>query len=531
MMAAVPYWRCPANARFHARATPSEFAPLLRPILRASQFRNRCQIRQAKPTLEALEDRLAPAFIGLQTTVATLAENVSTAAPVKVADIGSQPAATTASVAGADAALFEIRGGELFLKAGAPLDFETNPALDVVLYGLYAGDWFSPVLTIPITDVYEPPSVTLQPLVTSYDEKHEVRPSEDYHKSNTVGNPPLGLVSQVVVHLVPGPFDPGIKMADIVPAGDAVGMALSLSGSDAGLFRIYESALYLKRELPKDFNFEAKPSYSVTVNADDSTVGDGPEASATFTLAINDINEAPMLRMHSFVSELFENVTTTSPVRIGDMYIIDDALGEENLSLSGADAAFFEIAGNQLFMKAGTTLDFETQPYYRVTVVADDPEVGFTQDTTVALTIWVTDVPDLHIKAVRRGAIVNNIATFAITLANLGQPATSGVFATLRLPPELTLVKAGSTPGWVKQDQLYRFDVGTLAAGQSLKLTFKARISANAPSGKLLRVLATIGDNGLKGADDNIADNSSKLATRVMNSLVESLSNKGAFVG
>ena len=39
----------------------------------------------------------------------------------------------------------------------------------------------------------------------------------------------------------------------------------------------------------------------------------------------------------------------------------DDALGTNTLALTGADAAAFEIVGSELFLKAGTVLDFETQ--------------------------------------------------------------------------------------------------------------------------------------------------------------------------
>ena len=34
--------------------------------------------------------------------------------------------------------------------------------------------------------------------------------------------------------------------------------------------------------------------------------------------------------------------------------------------LTGADAAFFEIVGNALYLKAGTALDFESKSSYAV---------------------------------------------------------------------------------------------------------------------------------------------------------------------
>ena len=62
------------------------------------------------------------------------------------------------------------------------------------------------------------------------------------------------------------------------------------------------------------------------------------------------------------------------------------------LGLSGADAGLFEIVGTELFLKAGTVLDFVANPSLDVTVEVDDAAVGGTPDDTAALTIAVTDV-------------------------------------------------------------------------------------------------------------------------------------------
>jgi Ca2+-binding RTX toxin-like protein len=63
-------------------------------------------------------------------------ENISTAAAIKVADIAVTDVdggANLLSLAGGDAALFQIIGGDLWLRAGAHLDFETNPVLNVTV--------------------------------------------------------------------------------------------------------------------------------------------------------------------------------------------------------------------------------------------------------------------------------------------------------------------------------------------------------------------------------------------------------------
>ena len=81
----------------------------------------------------------------------------------------------------------------------------------------------------------------------------------------------------------------GIKVADIVVTDDALGTeTLTLSGADAASFAIVGSELHYVGSSP---DFETKSSYSVTVNADDASLGapGSIEASQSFTLNINDI--------------------------------------------------------------------------------------------------------------------------------------------------------------------------------------------------------------------------------------------------
>src|SRR5262249_28501105 len=74
------------------------------------------------------------------------------------------------------------------------------------------------------------------------------------------------------------PTASAIKVADIAVTDDGLGTNnLSLTGTDAGFFEIKDSALYLKAGTT--LNAAAKPSYTVTVNVDDPTVGSTPDAS------------------------------------------------------------------------------------------------------------------------------------------------------------------------------------------------------------------------------------------------------------
>ncbi|MFM1841666.1 MAG: hypothetical protein RLZZ490_398, partial [Cyanobacteriota bacterium] len=75
-----------------------------------------------------------------------------------------------------------------------------------------------------------------------------------------------------------------------------------------------------------------------------------------------------------------------------DIVVTDDALGSNVLSLSGADATLFEIDGTELFVKAGTILDFEINPALDVTVEVDDTAIGSTPDHTAVFSLSLSDV-------------------------------------------------------------------------------------------------------------------------------------------
>ena len=77
--------------------------------------------------------------------------------------------------------------------------------------------------------------------------------------------------------------------------------------------------------------------------------------------------------------------------------ISDDNLGTNVLTLSGADAVSFEIVGTELRLRAGTSLDYETQTSFDVTVELDDSAVGGTPDDTVAYNLMITDFDEFDV--------------------------------------------------------------------------------------------------------------------------------------
>ncbi|MEH2242888.1 transporter substrate-binding domain-containing protein [Nostoc sp.] len=107
------------------------------------------------------------ATVTRQNAIASLAENVYTSKGLKVADITIDKEGLgkeSLILKNTDVDLFEIRGKELFLKAGALLDFETNPQLDITIEvnepGFNNEIKSSASISIAITDINESP-VTL----------------------------------------------------------------------------------------------------------------------------------------------------------------------------------------------------------------------------------------------------------------------------------------------------------------------------------------------------------------------------------
>jgi uncharacterized repeat protein (TIGR01451 family) len=106
-------------------------------------------------------------------------------------------------------------------------------------------------------------------------------------------------------------------------------------------------------------------------------------------------NTAPSaVALNNAVTSILENTPTLAAIKVADIVVTDDGLGVNNLTVTGADAAFFQITGAGLYLKAGTILDYETKTGYNVTVNVDDASLGSTPDATVNFTLFVTDVVD-----------------------------------------------------------------------------------------------------------------------------------------
>ncbi len=305
--------------------------------------------------------------ITLTTIVSSLSEAADTGSRIKVADIGIIDDALGTNnlvLMGADSDMFTVLGHELFLRSGVNLDFETNGHIEVVVEvddpGLQGEPEDSAALTITIIDDNEPPTLMLENLVTGL--------PEDTPTADTV------------------------KIADIRITDDALGTNnLRLLGSDAGMFMIAGPELLLKRGALLDF--ETNKDLTITIELDDPDLPGSPEDSALVAVSITDINEAPSLHLNNVITTLAEDTDTTAAVKVADIVVFDDALGTNIVGLAGDDAGLFMVTGSQLFIKAGTVLDFETDAQLDVSIEAEDQSLPAPGGSFV-MVIMITDVEE-----------------------------------------------------------------------------------------------------------------------------------------
>ncbi|TWU36173.1 Cadherin domain protein [Novipirellula artificiosorum] len=113
--------------------------------------------------------------VAITPVVTQLDEDADTSSYTTVATISVTDDALgtgTLSLTGVDVGMFEIVGNELRLQSGVSLDFETNPYLDVTVNiddATIPGDPEDfESYTIDINDIFEAPSITLNPVADTY---------------------------------------------------------------------------------------------------------------------------------------------------------------------------------------------------------------------------------------------------------------------------------------------------------------------------------------------------------------------------
>ena len=157
----------------------------------------------------------------------------------------------------------------------------------------------------------------------------------------------------------------------------------TLSGADADSFEVVDGKLKFKSS--QSPNFETKSTFAITVTSTDAA---GSSLAQSFSVTINDLNEAPTSITLS-ANAVDENAAAAE---IGTLTAVDEDAGDSvTFSLSGTDADSFEIVEGKLQLKSGISADYETQTSYSVTVTGTDSD-GLT--TSEDFTINVNNLND-----------------------------------------------------------------------------------------------------------------------------------------
>ena len=111
------------------------------------------------------------------------------------------------------------------------------------------------------------------------------------------------------------------------------------------------------------------------------------------TIAVGDANDTPAVSLANVTASIAENTPTPARIKVADIVVADDAIGTNRLSLTGRDAAFFEIIGMALYLMAGVVLDFEQRQSLEVAVAVDDDDIDGSPDATSdTYVLAITDV-------------------------------------------------------------------------------------------------------------------------------------------
>jgi hypothetical protein len=252
-----------------------------------------------------------PSKLEFASVTSSLPENSSTTARIKVADIVVTDDALGTeilSIAGADAASFELDGNSLYLKAGTVLNYEVKSAYAVSVSAsdpsLTGSNAVSATFNLSVTDVNEAPTALVFANATS-------SLAENSSTSRR------------------------IKVADIVVTDDALGSeTFSIAGADAGSFELDGNSLYLKAGTL--LNYEVKSAYAVSVSATDPSLTGSTPVSATFNLSVTDLMEVP--------GTTVETVVVSVRMPTGEIKQIPVTISGASLS-SGSEMAVVPVSG------------------------------------------------------------------------------------------------------------------------------------------------------------------------------------------
>ena len=230
----------------------------------------------------------------------------------------------------------------------------------------------------------------------------------------------------------------GTVAASDPDTGDTISFSIT-AGNTGDAFAIGASSGDLTVNNTTQLDFETTPSFSLTVQVQDSG---GLTATATVTVNLNDLNEAPTIANQAFgVDENSGNGTVLGTVAASDVDTGDTLTFSITAGNTGSAFAIGSTTGD-LTVNDTTQLDFETTPSFSLTVQVADSG-ALTADATVTVNLTdVNETPSIDDQAFgvdensADGTVVGTVAatdvdtgdtlTFSITAGNTGSAFAIG---------------------------------------------------------------------------------------------------------
>jgi len=173
---------------------------------------------------------------------------------------------------------------------------------------------------------------------------------------------------------------------DTLTGGDGNDTLIGGDANDTAVFSGVRNGYFVESLA----NGRIRVSDLTTTDGDDGT--DILEGIETLQFA-PDLNQPPTaVVLTNVTASLAENTNTSSRIKVAEIAISDDAPGSNTISLEGADAAAFEVLGSGLFLKAGTSLNYESKTSYAVTVSVVDSTIVGSSAVSTGYSLAVIDV-------------------------------------------------------------------------------------------------------------------------------------------
>lgn len=206
-----------------------------------------------------------------------------------------------------------------------------------------------------------------------------------------------------------------VNLTNLVVTDDGIGINNLVSGSS--LAEVAGTTLRIRAGVTLTPGVVNLPVYVI-----DYSLPNQPQGSATYQLTI-------LQYELSILTTSLAEQTTTAPIVLAT--IVTSGYTGTSFSLSGTDAAIFELSGAQLRLRSGTVLDFEAATTKTVDVNLTSNQGSKTRSYSLAITN-VNEAPvvaSLTVTADTAVALNTVLATATANDPEEGNPATGGTWS------------------------------------------------------------------------------------------------------